>query len=209
MRRSNRCEYAHTPLSPHKTRVRGNWLRAIPVTKDLICVSHALCDALELLGWQGRIALCDIDPGVRQQIKFSRRGSRGKAGADYPNRNLLPPGRKIEDTVRAYCEQYGTHDLGAVDVDLTFCIEGCLPILQDVLTTLLEFKACGTKVLLTFRNGRDCGFDSLDERIAWLKSQLPKGVRYDYHEAYNSLGIGKNVERSKGSPMCIVALSMG
>jgi ribosome modulation factor len=204
----NRCEYAHTECSPHKNRIRGSWLRACDSSKDLIAVSHALGDALTILGWQGRVFMCDIDAGVRRQIEYGRRGN-GTTLPDYPNLNLFPAGGSVENTVRAYAEQFGVKRLAAVDVDLTACVEGCWSVLSDVLTTLLRHKARGVKVLLTFRNGRRCRFKTLQERISWLQGMLPKGVKYVSHEKYTSLRVGRHVVREKGSSMCIVELQVG
>ena len=211
-RSTNRCEYAHTPQSPHKMRVRGEWLRACDPSKDIVAISHALCDSLVTLGWQGKVAWCDIDSGVREQIGYGIKGRRQTnqkdTPPDYPTLQLLEPGGDVKDTVENYCDCFGTKDLAAVDVDLTACVKGCWPVLSGVLDTLLERKAHGALVLLTFRNGRKCSLGSTEKRITWLKRQLPNGVEHVKHEAYNSTRIGENVERSKGSPMCIVWLKV-
>jgi hypothetical protein len=188
----------HTPQSPNKNRVRRNWLMTVPRSKDVITISHGALEALMMMRWEGRIQVCDIDPGVIESTRYMR-------DSEYKDLCLLPPWCiPIQEMVLDYCTSYGGKKLGVIDIDLAFCLDQCLPILQSVLDTLRLF-GIHTKVLLTFRNGRD-GFSSTEGRMIWLKQNLGKGVEYVTHEQYNSSRIRENASRHKGSAMCIVTL---
>jgi len=201
-RRTVCCQEKHTPLAPYKNDIRATWMRKIPLYKDIITISHGALDVLNILGWKGRIQVCDIDPGVREATEYLR--------GDYPRLNILSPGESIKDTTIDYCLTYGVKKLGAVDVDLAVGIVPAWKILAEVLEVLRDFKFHG-KVFLTFRNGRDRGFGkaATQNRINWLWLHLSLcGVKYVSHTNYRSVRCNDNASRSVGSAMCIVELDM-
>ena len=206
-RRNNQCSEKHTPLSPHKNRIRRNMLRKVgDNTKDIITISHGIFDTCVALGWQGRIQACDIDQGVHNAILFLKEGQNGKPG-DYPELKIMQPGFSIQDTVKHYCRQHGVKNLGVVDVDLAVSVKQCWEILRPVLETLVKNKYRG-KTFLTFRNGRRDGFgkNAIQARIDWLYDKLPKGVIVGSKDLYRSVRLDPNAKRSVGSAMCIIEL---
>lgn len=200
MSRSNvRCSEKHTPLNPAKDRVRRNWIRKTPNGTLIMTISHGALGVLDIMGWSGPIRVVDVDPGVIESTEYMRQ-------SDYRELNLLQPLHcTIQTAVKFQCRD-NEPKVGAIDVDLADCIERCYPILKEVLDTLIKNKI-HTRVMFTFRNGRDCfGRNSIDRRLAWLKERLPKGADVAGHETYNSLRINSDASRSKGSPMCIVEI---
>lgn len=209
-RRTNVCSEQHTPLSPRKNRVRRDWLWKVGLHADIISISHGFLDAAMMIlphrGFRGEILPCDTDSGVRLAVKYMIEGQNGNPG-DYPDLNIRPCGGDIAETVWQYVKRKGSKYLGVVDVDLADTIKPCWDILKPVLDILVATKTFRGKVYLTFRNGRDSfGEDATDKRIAWLRKQLPKGIRYVSHTPYRSVSIAKNALRSCGSSMCIVEL---
>ena len=198
------CSENHTPLCPAKNEVRSDWLWATDREKDIITISHGAFDVLNILRWQGRIFPCDTDPGVRQSVHYMLSGTNGNPG-QYPRLKIQECGGDVGQTTLNYLRAYGGNNLGAVDVDLADTLENTYMIAGMVLAVLLAYK-CHTRVLFTFRNGRD-RFNGIDKRLAWLKAHLPTGVKLVSHTAYNSLRIGKKAEREIGSAMCIVELT--
>ena len=77
-----------------------------------------------------------------------------------------------------------------------------IDVLGKVIQVLQAGKFSG-KVYLTFRNGRRDGFgkDALENRLAWLDSMLPKGVKRTGHTKYNSAQIDRDASRTKGASM--------
>jgi hypothetical protein len=203
-RRNVRCEMQHTPQSPNKNRIRRDWLSKIDPTKDIITISHGALEAMMMLSWKGWIQVCDIDKAVIEGTEYLRKTEYKHELKMYRPRHLT-----IEEMVNVWCasNKYTLTDLGAVDIDLSCCIDYAMPILKYVLKTLKDYKV-HTKVFLTFRNGRD-QFFSTDQRINWLKVMLdhyelkPKFVS---HTAYSSTSINADISRNKGSAMCIVEL---
>lgn len=206
-RRTVCCSERHTPLCPKKMEVRRNWLSQVPLDLDVVSISHGFLDAanmvLPLIGWHGRVACCDIDPGVRETLGYLRQDN------TYPLLNLQPVGSNIIDYLwETYVKTYSCHRLGVVDLDLAEGIVKCWDVLGKVIQVLQAGKFSG-KVYLTFRNGRRDGFgkDALENRLAWLDSMLPKGVKRTGHTKYNSAQIDRDASRTKGASMCIVELS--
>jgi hypothetical protein len=196
------CSEAHTPQSPNKNRIRRDWLLPLNKSKDLITISHGALEAMMMCGWKGRIFVCDIDPGVIESTKYM-------SESEYRDLKIKAILSRIEVMVTNYCFVNGAKNLAAVDVDLADCLDTCWPILAPVLDALVTYRAKGTKVFFTFRNGRDCfGRNGIDKRIQWLKSRLPEGVRLNSHTTYNSTRITQFAERRKGSPMCIVEMQV-
>ena len=210
-RLTNQCEYAHTPQTPQKALVRGNMLRRCDPTKDVIAVSHALGDSLVTVGWAGRIFMCDIDQGVRNQIEYSRKDYLGTL-------DIQAPGHSIESTTENYCLRNRPGKLTLVDNDLTGCVQTCWKVQKPVLNTLLAHGHKDVLVALTFRNGRTCPLGSFKHRVEWLRSQLPPKVVIEESMSYTSLRVGPRVERtphkeglgggSKGSAMGIVMMRL-
>lgn len=193
-----KCEMAHTPASPNKNRVRRDMLKSVPKTKDIITISHGAFEALMMVGWRGRIKACDIDAGVRESIEYQR-------VSDYPDLRIYPSGYSIESTVSNWCiHKHNVRKLGIVDVDLACTLVEAWKILSPVLETLCEVGYKG-KTFLTFRNGRD-KFPSIESRVRWLESRLPKGVRIESYTLYVSNRILEHAQRKKGSSMCIIEL---
>jgi hypothetical protein len=190
----------HTPLSPGKNRARRNWVETVPLTKDIITISPALFEVLDIRRHQGMIVACDIDPVVHSRILHIRKGN------DYPDLHIGAPGWSIQETVLAYCKNHGVRNLGAVDVDLYRTLDYELPILKEVLSILAAHKYKG-KVLFTFRNGRDSyGKGGSERRICRLIGSLPKGFEYVRDERYRSDCYGRFLQRKIGSSMVIVEL---
>jgi len=200
------CSEKHTPLSPHKNRIRRNWMKKINKNKDIITISHGLLDVAMLLGWRGRIQICDLDPGVRETTTYLA-GLDGYT-SDYPELNILPPGTDIYSTVEAYCSKYGIKHLRAVDVDLACKLDRAWLILAPVLGELSRNNYKG-KVFLTFQNGRDqFGKNATGSRINWFRQQVSKCAKLVRHDLYRSVRINQNAERSMGSAMCFVEFQM-
>lgn len=209
------CSEKHTPLSPSKNTIRRDMLNKSWKYCDVITISHGALDVLNILGWQGRIQPCDIDPGVREaihgmlKVRYSYDGSKAgtKRRGCYPDLKILPPGESIQQTVRDYCAEHGTARLGIVDVDLAVGMVKCWDILRDVLATLQDHNYNG-KTFLTFRNGRADGFgkDAIKARIDWLRKRLPRTVKVASYTTYTSERFDQNARWSPGSPMCIVEL---
>lgn len=194
---------AHTPQSPEKNRVRRNMLAKCDPSKHLLTISHGLFETAMVVGWRGPIFPCDIDLGVVTAIKFIRQDIRQGRGG-FTELDIRPPGYKIEDYIITYCSENGAHHLTCVDVDLAGGVVWCWKILNPVLQVLITHGYRG-RTFLTFRNGRD-RFPSLEERIAWLRKQLPSKVKLVEYTPYNSGRIDSYARRSKGSTMCIVEL---
>lgn len=201
-RRDVRCLMQHTPASPGKNRVRRDWLATIDPKLDILTISHGLLESLMMARWQGRIWVCDIDPGVIESTEYQRQ--------DYPELDIAPPlhGR-VEDIASLLVWKIG-RQLGAIDLDLTGCIHQVWPILQDVLSAVRQHKV-SPAILLTFRNGRRDGFRSLDARMQWLSDQLcsngMRRVKIVEHVPYASGRIREDASRKKGSAMCMVRLA--
>lgn len=196
-----RCSEAHTPQSPNKNRVRRDWLKPLKGKGDIITISHGLLESAMMVGHSGRIHVCDIDPGVIESTKYMRQSE--YTDLCIPSVQLS----SIEEKVKTYCEIWGTRSLKVVDVDLADTLTTVWNSCEDVLRTLVSHKASGTKVMLTFRNGRD-GFGSTDARIFWIRCNMPRGTKVVKHTPYASNRIGKYAEREKGSAMCIVELEI-
>lgn len=170
----------------------------VPRHRDIITISHGLLATADHFKWRGKIQICDIDPGVRHVTE--------QLMDDYPDLSILSPGEDIRTTVQEYCVRYGVRNLGAVDVDLACKVRNTLPILQDVLDTLNQYRYQG-KVFLTFRNGRDdFGRNASGDRIRWLSERLPRPFRYTQHTLYRSGHTGPRGERNYGSAMCIMEI---
>jgi hypothetical protein len=212
MRSTVCCKEQHTPLSPAKNIIRSDWIKEVRSYMDIITISHGALDVLSILGWEGSIQVCDTDPGVRETTKYLRK--------DYPHLDILMPGNSIQETVQKYCRRHGIGGLGAVDVDLAGDIISGWEVLCPVITTLVLYRnrtddsrlLGKTKILLTFRNGRDnFGKNAIRRRIAWLQekvAKLTKAVRYVSHTEYSSGRIRENASRTKGSSMCIVEFEL-
>jgi len=167
-------------------------------TNDVITISHGLFESLMMTEWKGCIKACDIDPGVRESIKYQRE-------SEYPDLRILPPGRSIQETVKDWCHSPSqVKNLGIVDVDLACTLLEAWRILNPVLQSLHHANYNG-RTFLTFRNGRDV-FSSLQERIDWLSRQLPEGVSVASYTPYVSTRIMEHADRKRGSTMCIVEL---
>lgn len=199
----NTCRYQHTSLNMRKEAVRSHWLELVPKTKDLITISHGIFGALQHKLWEGRILACDIDPGVRNTINNLRHNRRGESY--YPDLRLEPPGEGILDTTHDYCRTYGVKSLGAVDIDLTACVEGAWEIAAPVVQVLQYYHYKGL-VLLTFADGRRCSFKNNRERMEWLRLQLPTGVTCFTHEPYRSTSTNGVGQLEHGHSMCLAAL---
>lgn len=204
-RRTNCCSMAHTPLSPGKNRIRRDAFSPVSVFRDVITISHGALDVLNIMGWRGRVLTCDIDPGVRNAIKFMRESN------DYPDLDLLPPGESVQQTTLEYCGAYGTGNLGVVDIDLASCVQEAYKIAKQVIHTLIGHKYEG-KVLLTFRNGRADGFKGVEERVNYIRPRLGfddgRKAKVVGFTTYNSGRILENAKRTKGAAMCIVEIQV-
>lgn len=200
-----RCSMGHTALFPEKDDVRATYFSKVPSTGGIVLISHAALSVLNILRWSGPIQVCDIDPGVIESTRYLIEERR------FPRLNLLPVSyyRDATDTVRDFCEERGAYNLKLVDLDLTRTLMEEWPVCRDVVQVLQTYKA-RTKVLLTFRNGRDSfGKDAINRRIEWIRSRLPKGVKLLDHRCYRSDWIGRKATREIGSSMCIVELQVG
>lgn len=204
-RRDNRCSMQHTPQSPSKNRIRRKWLSYVEMThgrfSDIVTISHGALEAMMMVGWGGNIQVVDTDPGVIQAAKYMiAPTSHGQV--DYPDLRIdTPICADIRNLMPWYLFKHGSKNLGAVDIDLTGCVGQAWEVALPVVQALLAFKVRAS-ILLTFRNGRRCKFDSLDERIGWVFSQFPKGLMYVSHTPYMSGRIREDASRHKGSAMC-------
>jgi hypothetical protein len=192
---------AHTANYPSKNLARAWVFKGCAKTKDVITISHAACDFLQILGWLGNVITCDIDEHVRQcsigSIEYG----------DFPKLCLRMPGISIESTVGDYCEKYDISKLGIVDIDLACSIRDATNITIPVLKILVKAGFCG-KTYLTFRNGRNDGFgkDAIEERLAYLKKRMPKGTKISNCHTYCSDWIDRKAVKREGSAMCVVEI---
>jgi len=195
-RRTVKCKHKHTPQSPNKNRIRRNMLETFSRKDCFLTISHGALEACMMLRHTGQIISCDIDDGVFHSTVFA-------SGSEFIDLRLEVLGCDVQTAVKEYCRNQSRYgQLGAVDIDLAFCIKQCEPILQSVLATL-QRNYISTNVFLTFRNGRD-QFSSLEDRIWWLQCRLPPGIKLVKVEPYSSGGIRSDASRSKGSAMCII-----
>lgn len=207
-RRLVRCQMEHTPLAPHKNRIRRDWMSRVPRTKDIITISHGLLDVAMIMRWRGKIKICDIDPGVRETTEYLRTPSNPQRDhGDYPDLNILPPGQCIESTTWFYgMDNGGFKKLGAIDIDLACSIRPAWEITKPVLDVLIKNNYQG-KVLITFTRRRD-GFASDRLRLIWFKNKLPSSARYVSYTPYASTRIRQDGSRGKGSSMGIIELEL-
>lgn len=201
------CLEKHTPLNPHKDRVRKWWIKRLDHTKRVVTISHGALGVLDQQDWRGPIHIVDTDWGVIESTRYMA-GLDGKL-CDFPDLTFARPVcMKVEDYMPLYCAEHGVRDTAAIDLDLAVCVEKCWPTLSSVVGTLNHFKYKG-KVYLTFRNGRDCfGRDGLMNRLAMLATRLPTRAKITDHVAYRSGRINDDASRSVGSPMCIVEIRL-
>ena len=175
-KRTVKCTSKHTPLSPSKNRIRRDMLKKTTRQKDIITISHALLDVLMIREHKGRIFCCDIDPAVREAIRYLRN--------DYVELKVQKAGMTILETVSEYCKKcedpsfddYNIKNLGVVDIDLAFTVKGCAGILLDVLNVLKEAGYTG-RTFLTFVNGRRDEFSTIEgksENIQKVKNLIAK-----------------------------------
>lgn len=200
-----RCRMGHTALFPDKDDVRTTYFSKVPKSGGLVLISHAALSVLNILRWRGPIQVCDTDTGVIESARYIIEEKR------FPRLNLLPVEfyRDATDTVRDFCEEQGAYALDLVDLDLTRTLTEEWQVCSDVIQVLRCYKA-STKVLLTFRNGRDgFGRDAIDRRLQWIKRELPRGVKLIDHQCYRSDWIGRYATRERGSSMCIIELQVG
>lgn len=199
-RRNVFCREAHTPLAPSKNRIRRDWISSVNRNKDVITISHGALDTLMTLRWKGLIVISDIDPAVIEAAEHAK--------DQYPDLSISTLCVRVQKVVPLYCEAAkGAKRLAAVDVDLALTVEPGVKILTPVLKTLVEYRASNTKVLFTFRNGRDSfGLDALARRVEWLRNRLPRGVQYVDHYPYVSSQITREGAGTKGASMCLVEL---
>lgn len=201
----------HTPQSPAKNRIRRIWMSKAPKHLIMITISHGICDAAAIFGWTGGILACDKEPEERKVISDCAGHSGGKNY--FPTLNILPVGKCINSTVRECIAQYGVDSIGVVDIDLECTIKLAWDIAEPVVKRLLVNEYTRT-VQLTFRNGRrdslkrdPLKLKSLDERIEWLKQQLPQQVKITFCKAYTSDEVsGRGGPKSRQVAMCIVEL---
>ena len=208
-RRTVRCEMAHTPLSPLKNDVRSDWCWKTSRYKDIISISHGFFDTINTVRGapksskrsDGRIFVVDIDPGVIESATYMwQDGQHPKLAGSLMKPRLSP----IENYIKEYCQEWTARNLDVVDADTAECINGAWKITSPVVNTLLTHNFKG-RVLMTFVNYRD-NFSGTESRIAWLKSQLPKGVTLASYRAYSSGRVLEHAERTRGCSMCIVEL---
>lgn len=202
-RRNNVCGSKHTPLSPRKNRIRRDWLLKVGRAWDIITISHGILDVLSILGWMGRIQICDIDPGIRKAAHYL--AGLDNIPGDYPDLFILPPGKDVQSTVVQFCERYGVSNLGAVDVDLACGLRQAEPILNSVLKELLFYGFSG-KVLLTISDARGASLGR--DWLKWLRRRLPREVLVVDHKRYNSLWINEHAQRQNGSVMLFIELEL-
>ncbi len=164
----------------------------------VVTISHGALDTLGTLRHKGLIAICDIDPGVIE--------SAGYMVTDYPDLRFRAHHGTIQDTVQFFLDAFGPAIFAnaVVDVDLADTMVTCFPIVQEVLQKLVDAGA-HTKVLFTFRNGRD-NTKGVNNRLSWLQKRVPRGVKINRHFEYNSLRINAYAGRETGSCMCVAEL---
>jgi len=200
-RRSVRCSEKHTPLNPGKDRVRAHWVRTLRQDSKVLTISHGALGVLDILQHPGPVQVIDIDPGVIESTEYMRE-------SDYPGLRMAPPRLvSIQEYVRRQVMAHGTkafrrHDV--IDADLADCIETCFPIVEEVIRTLV-FHNVHTRVLFTFRNGRDC-HRGTDSRMQWLRQRLPLGAKLISSQEYYSGRIREDASRKHGSIMCLAEI---
>ena len=177
----------------------------VPRDKDLISISHGFLDVVMALRFTGLIQIADIDKGIRETVRYL--GGMDGRKTDYPYLNILEPGGDIFDTTQRYCTDRGIKNLGAVDIDLQCSLKPAWEISRPVLN-LLKNYGYRRKVIITFRNGRNDGFSSVESRIRWLKRKLQKRAQLVRYDRYCSTNIENYASRNGGSPMCIVELQV-
>jgi DNA-binding transcriptional ArsR family regulator len=215
-RLENRCSMGHTALFPGKTCTRADVCHEVDRKDDIITISHGALDTLCTLRHQGRILICDTDPGVITAAHYIRVGDprNGKPG-DYQGRlNLLEEKLgDIREGLTSYLDEYGAKDLGGLDLDLTGLVDdvssnGPLTIMLDCLQILHNYQgSLDTMVFLTYRNGRDTnGRNGGELREETIRSSLPSFAKLVWHKPYRSDWIDRFAHREMGSSMAIAAV---
>jgi hypothetical protein len=158
-----------------------------------LTISPGALSAFRWVGWTGDVWVCDICQPCIENARHMRRY--------YPEVKIKTPLHlDVRQAVRLLC-MYRIKPI--VDMDLAFNLPKAMPILTDVLRTLVEFGV-HTKVLLTYVNHRDgFGRHANARRIKYLEKHLPSGVKYAGSHNYASGWSNEHHSYSKGSAMSV------
>lgn len=193
------CPDKHTPQTPNKDIAREWGIGSCNKDGAIITISPGALGALQWMKWGGRVFVCDIcEPCVNNARRMSRY---------YRDLDIIAHHVSVQGMTRLFCS-VNKDKLSCVDIDLAFSIQNSVPILRSVLNTLVS-SGVSTTVLLTYVNYRDgMGRNGDANRIALLKSVLPKKVKYVDSHNYASGWSDEHHSYSKGSAMSIARLEV-
>lgn len=210
-RRTNKCQMKHTPLAPHKRKMRLTWMKKMPKNADVITISHGAFDEFQaikmLRDWNGKVFACDIDPGVRNAIMFLGNFDNRHKSADY-DFEIEYPGGDILSTVKQYIQQDSDKPL-VIDVDLAKPFKEGMSVLLPILETLALNGYEKVKIVFTFcKRPQQAGkrnFFSILKEYGIPRSMVSSFVAHNYY----SLKVDEYAQRQYGSAMGVYEFTFG
>lgn len=204
------CPDKHTSQHPGKEEARA-WMFDRVIRRrhmTAMTVSPAGFTAFCYKGWSGPIWMVDRCRGCADLGDYLR--------PRYTSLDIRPSlCMDVREATELWCSRKTRKErLAFLDLDLAGLIDTTAGILSAVCFTLLGYRV-HTNVFLTYVNHRDnWGRNATDDRIGWLRTQLPNGAKVkDYHR-FTSLFSGADDPQTgrghrigKGSAMCIVQVT--
>jgi hypothetical protein len=199
----------HTELTPDKTRIRSRIIKELHSDRrraqGIITISDGIMDCLLTLGHKGIIQVVDIDSGACNSTR-NMMPRYSKPGGDYPTLNIATPiNANIKYVIQRICEHNKINKYGLLDIDLTATIKTCWnELISYILRDLSRYKYHG-RIAITLSVRKD-DFHSFADRVKFVKSHLPKNIKYIRHESFRSTYFGRHRKYQRRAPMWVVIL---
>lgn len=195
----------HTELCPGKERVRRDRILELQHSRrkaqGVFTISDGIFSALFFLRHKGIVQAIDKELAMVHSINSHRPHGKGRPGS-YPGLHILPAMHAdLKDAVRFICMRERAHLFGLWDFDLTGNIKSLFtsllyPVLQDLAYCRIRSRIVVTACL------RADTFKSFSEREDYIRSFLPKGIKYIGYDSYCGNFRNRSREFHQRPPMC-------